>query len=434
MDRKLSRSRILSRASLVAALLAGGCLYITTPADAGPYQLTSLVTDDNTNLTSLGFPMAAHVDPNLLNPWGVSFTPTSPFWVSDNASGFSTLYTAAGVQVSPPSPVTIADAASPAAPTGQVFNNNTSDFIVTNPGTGMSGSANFIFATENGTISGRSGTVGANSQSFIGVDCSVSCTANPAGGAVYKGLAIATIGSSNVLFATNFNSGMIEEYDSSFGFVKSFTDPHLPSVPVGTPAGQNWAPFNVQLINGQLYVTYALQNAAKHDDVAGEGNGFVDVFALDGTFVKRLINFTGVTSPLDSPWGLAIAPAGFGTFANDLLVGNFGNGEINAFDPNGGTLIGTLDGSNGSPIVIPGLWDLTMGNGGAGVDPNGIYFTAGLPDFDRPQLGNEQEGLFGRLDPVVPEPGSLALLATGLTCMMWLRRRPKITARSATAA
>ena len=230
MDRKLSRSRIPSRASLVA-LLAGGCLYITTPADAGLYQLTSLVTDDNTNLTSLGFPAAANVDPNLLNPWGVSFTPTSPFWVSDNASGFSTLYTAAGVQVSPPSPVTIMDAGSPpAAPTGQVFNGNTSDFIVTNGVT--SGSANFIFVTENGTISGRSGTVAA-SQSFIAVNCSVSCTADLAGGAVYKGLAIATISGSNVLFATNFNSGMIEEYNSSFEFVKSFTDPHLPSSPLG---------------------------------------------------------------------------------------------------------------------------------------------------------------------------------------------------------
>jgi uncharacterized protein (TIGR03118 family) len=420
MNRDLSRSRITPRRSLIAGLLASLLSGIAAPALATSYQLTDLTTDDNTNLTSLGFPAAANVDPNLVNPWGVSFGPTTPFWVSDNHTGVSTLYNAAGVPfpVPPATPLVVTIAppnGSPpgfvSAPTGQVFNNNASDFIVSNGTT--SGSASFIFATEDGTISGRSGAV-SSTQSFIGVD-------NSASGAVYKGLAIATNGGSNFLFATNFNSGRVEEYNSSFGLVRSFTDANLPAVPAGTPAGQNWAPFNVQLLNGQLYVTFALQDAAKHDDVAGAGNGFVDVFDLNGNFVKRLVN-TGAGDPLNSPWGLAIAPAGFGAFANDLLVGNFGNGEINVFDPISGAFLGTLDGSSGNPIEIPGLWDLTIGNGGAGVDPNGIYFTAGLPNFEMPALGLEQNGLFGVLDPI-PEPGSFTLLTTGLTGLMWLRSR-----------
>jgi uncharacterized protein (TIGR03118 family) len=418
MNRKLNRSRVSMQASLVAGLLAGGVLGIAAPAHSSAYQLTALTTDDNANLTSLGLPAAANVDSNLVNPWGISFGPTTPFWVSDNGTGVATLYNAGGVPFPVGTPLVVSIAppnGSPpgftSAPTGQVFNNNANDFIVSNGTT--SGSANFIFATEDGTISGRSGAVSGGTQSFIGVD-------NSPSGAVYKGLAIATIGGSNFLFAANFNSGKVEEYNSSFGFVRSFTDPNPPQVPAGTPPGQNWAPFNVQQINGQLYVTFALQNDAKHDDVAGAGNGFVDVFDLNGNFVKRLIN-TGAGDPLNSPWGLTTAPGGFGAFANDLLVGNFGDGEIHAFDPISGAFLGTLSGSNGNAIDIPGLWDITFGNGGAGVDPNAIYFTAGLPEADMPDV-LEKAGLFGALS-AVPEPGSLALLATGLTGLMWFTRR-----------
>ena len=230
-----------------------------------------------------------------------------------------------------------------------MFNGNASLFIVTNglpPGDPnfKSGSANFIFDTENGTISGRSNAVAA-SQSFIAVD-------NSPSGAVYKGLAIGTAatpsGTGTFLYAANFNSGKVDVFDSSFkpasGF--SFTDPSPPPVP---PGAVGWAPFNVYNDgNGHLFVSYAAQNAAKHDDVAGLGNGFIDEFDTNGNFIKRVA--TG--GVLNSPWGLDIAPAGFGAFANDLLVGNFGNGGINVFDPNTDLFLGTLTDSNGNPIVI----------------------------------------------------------------------------------
>jgi uncharacterized protein (TIGR03118 family) len=219
-------------------------------------------------------------------------------------------------------------------------------------------------------------------------------------GAVYKGLAIDD--TSGILYAANFRAGTIEAYNSSFApanLTGSFTDP-------GLPAG--YAPFDAKIINGQLYVTYAVQDSHKHDDVAGAGNGLVDIFDLNGDFVKRLVT-NGSGSVLNSPWGLQIAPASFGTFAGDLLVGNFGDGHINAFDPTNGTFEGTLDGSNGQPLFIEDLWALTVGNGSAlGGDPNTVYFTAGLVD--------EGNGLFGALT-AVPEPSTWALMGLGFATL-----------------
>jgi uncharacterized protein (TIGR03118 family) len=413
------------RANLALSLLAAVALAgAPTSARATEFNITSLVTDDSDNLKALGFPAAATVDPSLVNPWGISFAPTSPFWVSDNGTGLTTLYNAAGMEQFPvsvppgsppgtlPMPVIIAPpGGSPpgttAAPTGQVFNSapGASDFSVMS--NGQSVKPTFIFATENGTISGWPS--GTRPQQTI-----LSPVDNSASGAVYKGLAIATTASGSFLYAANFNSGNVEMYNSSWGLMKTFTDPNVPA---------GYAPFNVQVLNGKLYVTFALQDSAKHDDVAGAGHGFVDVFNLDGTPGLANGNLRLISrGDLNSPWGIAIAPANFGEYSNDLLVGNFGDGEIHAFDPMTGAPIGVLEGPNGQPLHIPGLWDITIGNGGPGVIANAIYFTAGLPLFNMPDLGLEQAGLFGDLT-VAPEPGSLAILATGLTGLMWFRRR-----------
>jgi uncharacterized protein (TIGR03118 family) len=337
-----------------------------------------------------GFVPALHTDPNLINPWGVSHSPTSPFWISDNNSGFASIYsvTASGVTINAIPPVTIArpaPGAGPATPTGQVFN----AFQSTGAFTLQDGApANFLFATEDGTISGWNRAAGT--QSIIAVNES----ANPADGsealglgAVYKGLAIAQTDDGPALYAANFRHGTVDMFDQNFNQVKSFTDRHVPD---------GFAPFNVQVLQDKLFVTYAMQDDVKHDDVAGAGNGFVDEFDLEGHLLHRIAS----GGPLDSPWGLAIAPSSFGSVAGDLLVGNFGDGTIDAFDTKHGTFEGQLLGGDGKPIVIPDLWELIPGNGAAAGDPNAIYFTAGVAD--------EAHGLFGSLTPN-PTPSPMAM-------------------------
>jgi uncharacterized protein (TIGR03118 family) len=344
-----------------------------------------------TNLVSDIPGMAKTTDPNLVNPWGVSENSMSPFWVSDNGAGVSTLYNSAGTPVPvPPLVVTIpGPGGGMGAPTGQIFS-----------GTSNFNGDLFIFATENGSIDGWRGALGTTAEIL---------SSSPAG-AVYKGLATGMIGGNQYLYATDFHNNRINVLPGTGApaLPGNFTDPNLPA---------GYAPFNIETINGQLYVTYALQDAAKHDDVAGPGNGFVNVFNLDGTFVKRLVS----NGALNSPWGMAVAPSGFGSFGNDLLIGNFGDGTINVYDPVTGTWLATLDGSNGKPLINLGLWDLTFGNGGNGGSKSDLFFTAGIPGDGMV----EDHGLFGSIGPT-PEPGTFALFGSGLLGLVGYMRRKKV--------
>ena len=352
--RKLQARGACSAGAVFLAALMG----VAPVCVAQVYQQTNLVSD----LPGL----AEHTDPNLVNPWGIAASATSPFWVADNGTGLSTLYNSSGTPQELVVTVPPFAGGTEASPTGIVFNGSPS-FEVT-PGT----PARFIFATEEGTIAAwASGTT-----ALLKVD-------NNAAGAIYKGLAIGNNGSGDFLYAANFHAGTIDVFDANFAAVTlagNFTDPTLPA---------GYAPFNIQNIGDVLYVTYALQDANAEDDVPGAGHGFIDKFDLDGNFLGRFVS----QGELNSPWGLALAPAGFGPFAGDLLVGNFGDGRINAFDPATGDFLGQLNDASGSPIAIEGLWGLRFGNGGNGGTPGTLYFTAGIAGPGQV----EDHGLFGSI-------------------------------------
>jgi len=367
-----------SLASCVTALLLS-----SVPASAGLVE-TDLVSDIPGR--------AAVTDPSLVNPWGLAASAAGPWWVADNGTGVSTIYNG-NTGVPSALVVTIptqAGGSPPSAPTGLVFN-NTSGFAL--PG---GNKASFIFATENGTIAGWNGGQGTLAVNMADLS---------SGGSVFKGLAIGSVGLANYLYATDFaNSGAVKIFDTGFApttLAGTFTDPTLPS---------GYAPFGIKNLGGKLYVTFALQGVGG-DEAHGAGLGYVDVFDTNGNFISRVAG-GGV---LDAPWGLAIAPTNFDAYSNDLLIGNFGDGRINAYDPSTYNFMGQLLDQQGNPISIDGLWDLGVGNGASGGSSNGLFFTAGLDD--------ESHGLFGELH--VPEPFTLSIFGAGLAGAAFLRRREK---------
>ena len=365
-------------------LLGIGLLCICLPAFAGSYEQVNLVSDI--------FGIARFQDTNLVNAWGITYGPTTPFWIADNGAGVSTLYNQDGVAVPLTVLIPVPGGACPppsaAAPTGIVFNGNASSFLV-----GANQPAHFIFDTEDGTISGwNSGNCAVlevdNSANAVDGTLNGKSTGLTLG-AVYKGLAIGNNGSGDFIYATNFRDGVVEMYDAQFHFVGFFTDPNI-TPDAGSPG---FAPFGIQNINGLLYVTFAMQDNFRHDDVAGAGSGFVDVFDLNGNF-KRTFASGG---RLNSPWGLALAPDDFGKFSHHLLIGNFGDGHINAFDFHSGGSDGPLKNDRGEAIFIGGLWGLKFGGGGKSPMtgllvngfPNELFFTAGID--------HEGHGLFGKI-------------------------------------
>jgi len=358
-------------AAVAVATIPGGSALASGAGNK--FHQTNLISDR-------GDQGAQVVDPNLQNSWGLAFSPTSPLWVADNNSGVATLYsigvggtTAAKVPLTVTLPGGRASTNDGSSPTGQVFNPTTGFVVSTAAG---SGPGLFIFSAEAGQISAWNPAADpvVNGASTATVEFS-----SPT--AVYKGLAIATTDGGTFLYASNFHDGTVDVFNSQFQLVHlagDFTDPDLPP---------GYAPFGIQNINGLIYVSYALQNAAKHDDVAGTGHGFIDIYTSNGFLVKRLVSHVD----LNSPWGLAEAPDGFGPFGGDLLVGNPGNGLIHAFGLFSGVPRGALLNEQRKPIQIDDLWALKFGTastGGTGT----LLFSAGIND--------EKDGLVGAINPV----------------------------------
>lgn len=326
----------------------------------GGFAVRALVSDGNTT---------TYTDPRLVNGWGVAFNPQGFVWVANAGTSTSTLYDGNGIPQS--LVVTIpAGQAGAANPTGIVFNGS-GDFTI---GAGAGAPAIFIFAGEAGTISGWAPSVSATAALTM-VD-------GAAGGSSYKGLALAASGATHRLYASDFHNRRVDVFDAQFQRLTlpgAFADPQLPA---------GFAPFGIQAIGGEIFVSFAKQDATATDEVAGAGLGAVDVFDTGGTLLRRLVMAGGV---LDAPWGLAKAPAGFGSFGGALLVGNFGDGRIHAFDIATGMLMDSLKKADGTPVVIDGLWGMAFGNGLNGQPTKTLFFAAGPND--------ESHGLYGRIDP-----------------------------------
>jgi uncharacterized protein (TIGR03118 family) len=335
---------------------------------------------------------AATTDANLQNPWGIAVAPGLPFWISDNNSNLATLYSGAGVQetqsITGSAQTGIAIPASAAGvqanPTGQIFN-EAGGFLIPTP-KGQE-TALFIFDGEGGLISAWAQDSGATAVTAYD-DGAV----NGENHAVYKGLAIGTVSGATYLYATDLHNNKVDVFDTNFSkpaaMQGKFVDPNLPS---------GFAPFGIAALNGQLYVTFAKQDSAMHDEATGSGLGYVDIFDFSGNLVSQFAS----AGALNAPWGIAIAPAGFGSLAGDVLIGNFGDGTINIFSANGASLAmfqGALLASNGQPLTFPGLWALVFGNGDADKPTTTLFYTAGF--------ASQTDGVFGSITAsVAPQAG-----------------------------
>ena len=353
MPSRRFKSLAFAAAAILAAAAAGSA---QGGEAAAAFTVHPLVSD--------GAASASATDASLVNAWGLSAGPTTPWWSANNGTSTSTLYSGTGAKI--PLTVTVSG-----APTGTVFNPSATDFSVSQGG--KSGAAKFLFATEGGTILGWTPAVNATTA-VTGVDRSSS-------GAVYKGLTTAN----DRLYATDFHNGHVDVFDASFKSVTTaggFKDAKV---------AKGFAPFGIQALGGNIFVTYAKQDAAKHDDVPVPGQAFVDEFTPDGQLVGHIVNSGKKNAPLNAPWGLALAPAGFGSFGGDLLVGNFGNGRISAYAQRGSAWVykGQLRGGDGSLVAIDGLWAIAFGNGAAAGPTNTLYFLSGP--------SGEQHGLYGSI-------------------------------------
>ncbi|MBZ5585153.1 MAG: TIGR03118 family protein [Acidobacteriia bacterium] len=331
-----------------------------------------------TNLASSQPGVAPTTDSQLVNAWGLASSSTSPWWIGDNGTGVAELYNGAGVKQA-----LVVTIPGDGSVTGVSFSNIAGAF----------NGDTFLFDSEDGTVSGWRGALGTNAETLV--------SANDNN--VFKGLTQATVGGNTYAYLANFRAGSVDVLKGNAAepdLTGTFTDPTLPA---------GYAPFDVKNIGGVLYVTYAVQDTAKKDDVAGLGNGIVDKFDLNGNFMGRFV--TG--GALNSPWGLALAPSGFGDVGGDLLVGNFGDGMIHAYNLTSGALVETLQDPSGNPLSIDGLWSLQFGNGAAAGPTGTLFFTAGPND--------ESDGLFGRIDPA-PEPETWLLSALGLLPFLAVRR------------
>jgi uncharacterized protein (TIGR03118 family) len=342
--------------ALIAA--AGLMVWVAGAASARTqtnlYGVNALVSD--TAATANG------TDASLVNGWGLTSGPTTPWWAANNGTNTSTLYNGAGGKQA--LTVTVAG-----GPTGAVFNGVATDFVVNQ--NDKSGAARFLFATEGGTIAGWSPGVNANTA--------ITSADRSSSGAIYKGLAIAN----DKLFATDFHNRRVDVFDKSFNVVPGgFTDTRIP---------KGFAPFGIQALGGNIFVTYARQDAARKDDVAAPGQGYVDEFTPDGVLVAQVVNSGKKNAPLNAAWGLALAPADFGVFSGDLLVANFGNGRISAYTQRGSKWLykGQLRRADGNPIALDGLWAIAFGNGAAAGPTSTLYFLSGP--------SAEKHGLFGSI-------------------------------------